>query len=135
MTADACDVDPLAIDCPTCGAVVGQRCHVRHAADRPARTHAARVDAARQRARVGLLGFPVPAVTWAVVRHGGRRCDAWRTVAESASEAEMRAVYRDVHEQMRQGCVRLVERSAGPDGKPAVRVAANAWAPNLRTRW
>lgn len=66
---------------------------------------------------------------WRVMRHGGRRNDAWKLVrgVEYDFERDARAAYDYAVKAMRQGGVVLVT----PDG----RILASSYAPRLRSRW
>lgn len=64
---------------------------------------------------------------WQVLRHGGRRNDAWRVIGVRDFEDEAREVYALAECALRQGGVQLVS----PDG----RVIASISAPRLRSRW
>jgi hypothetical protein len=83
--------------------------------------------------RTGTPDDPMPAVPdcyvgyWLILRHSGRKDSGWRGVGASKHEEFARRKYRARLDGVRQGGLRLVS----PDGV----IAAEYWAPRVRTRW
>jgi hypothetical protein len=63
-----------------------------------------------------------------VVRHGGRRSDAWKTLYEGADMERAAALYEKTYIALRQGCVALVDCATGKAMKQFS-------APCLRSKW